>query len=529
MRSSPRPLLLGFLLVTLVIGMACPHAWADTYADWRGRVFSTAEQANSAISGEGASPAGDGIANLTKYALNLDPHQDGSASLPRVTSDGTYLLLTYRVPPYATSDLHVVPEVSPDLRGWHRGVNAIGVYTTDYLPDGTTLRTVYALSPQNANPRLFLRLQILEGNVLPAYWQMQYFGHTGVDPLADADGDRISNFDEFLADTDPNDVYSPNPVLAIIGGNNQGGAVNQFVPAPLTVRVTNIHGLALLNVPVRFAVSGGGGQLSLTNDGQGLVATVDTRTNASGQAQVYYRQGASAPVTSTIIAQAVNQGRISGQVAFTESTANPPVITLLSPADGSTSSTSQVAVSIQVASDVPLDEVRINSILVQPADNAGHYQQNLTLPEGPQTVTLRARSTFGLVTFGQFTVTVAALPPDIAILQPADNQAFETANVLVKARADTNQGTVTINGVSATRSGYVYAAWLRLTATGFNTLTATLTDPAGRQTSNSVTVLFSPPPDYDPRDDPPPDDPNPFPPATITLDSPVDGLVITTQ
>ena len=37
---------------------------AGTYADWKASVFSATEQANPSISGEGASPAGDGISNL---------------------------------------------------------------------------------------------------------------------------------------------------------------------------------------------------------------------------------------------------------------------------------------------------------------------------------------------------------------------------------------------------------------------------------------------------------------------------------
>ena len=45
-------------------------------------------------------------------------------------------------------------------------------------------------------------------NSLPVDWELSYFGHTGVDPLADPDGDGMDNFAEFRAGTDPNDGLS---------------------------------------------------------------------------------------------------------------------------------------------------------------------------------------------------------------------------------------------------------------------------------------------------------------------------------
>ena len=42
-----------------------------------------------------------------------------------------------------------------------------------------------------------------DGNGLPDLWQMHYFGHLGVDPNADPDGDGLSNLQEYLHYTDP--------------------------------------------------------------------------------------------------------------------------------------------------------------------------------------------------------------------------------------------------------------------------------------------------------------------------------------
>ena len=107
--SRPLKLLMVILSACLVLARS---ASADTYADWKARFFSAQEQANPAISGEQANPAGDGITNLTKYALALDPHQNSVTRLPKLTSSGGYLFLTYRAA-YDTGDLHVFPEVSP--------------------------------------------------------------------------------------------------------------------------------------------------------------------------------------------------------------------------------------------------------------------------------------------------------------------------------------------------------------------------------------------------------------------------------
>jgi hypothetical protein len=46
------------------------------------------------------------------------------------------------------------------------------------------------------------------GSGLPDAWQMKYFGHTGVSPSADADGDGYTNLQEYLAGSDPTNANS---------------------------------------------------------------------------------------------------------------------------------------------------------------------------------------------------------------------------------------------------------------------------------------------------------------------------------
>jgi GH25 family lysozyme M1 (1,4-beta-N-acetylmuramidase) len=55
----------------------------------------------------------------------------------------------------------------------------------------------------------------IDGNGLPDAWELQYFGHIGVDLDADADGDGVSNFREYLAGTNPTNAASVFRILGV--------------------------------------------------------------------------------------------------------------------------------------------------------------------------------------------------------------------------------------------------------------------------------------------------------------------------
>ena len=136
------------------------------YDTWQSLVFSPSQLADPAISGDSASPAHDGISNLMKYALNLDPWVKGLSGLPVKSmtpiSGSNYLTLAY-TKVIAATDLNYTVQTSTDLKTWNYGAS----YTTEVSalnnPDGVTQTvTVRSLLPSGGGtPKQFIRLQVI--------------------------------------------------------------------------------------------------------------------------------------------------------------------------------------------------------------------------------------------------------------------------------------------------------------------------------------------------------------------------------
>jgi len=129
------------------------------YENWREGKFTAAELLNAAISGDSGQPAHDGIANLLKYALGLDPKSPATARLPtigRLPLNGkTYLTLTF-TKQRALTDISYAVQISGDLLNWQSGP-----LTTARIDDGTTDTATYRdlTAIQDASPR-FIRLNV---------------------------------------------------------------------------------------------------------------------------------------------------------------------------------------------------------------------------------------------------------------------------------------------------------------------------------------------------------------------------------
>jgi C1A family cysteine protease len=122
---------------------------------WRMSMFGA--QANVAsVAGDTANPTGDGIQNLMKYALGLDPMHVSVSGLPTQATVSGHLTLTYRRVKAAV-DITCAAQVCGDLSTWTNS----GV-TEQILTDDGTYQTVTATDPQPATGQRFIRLKVTQ-------------------------------------------------------------------------------------------------------------------------------------------------------------------------------------------------------------------------------------------------------------------------------------------------------------------------------------------------------------------------------
>ncbi|MBN8459804.1 MAG: IPT/TIG domain-containing protein, partial [Verrucomicrobia bacterium] len=128
-----------------------------TFINWCTEKFSSEELTDPAISGDQADPARDGIGNLMKYALGLEPKVCGTADLPYPDKDGGYLTLTYRQNKQA-ADLTFTVESGESLGGgsWLPATTELSrTDEGDYW-----LVTVQDNTPITNSPHRFMRLKV---------------------------------------------------------------------------------------------------------------------------------------------------------------------------------------------------------------------------------------------------------------------------------------------------------------------------------------------------------------------------------
>ena len=130
----------------------------SSYGVWKSSVFTNpADVANPAVSGELATPAHDGITNLMKYALGLDPMACGNGGLPSASPQGGYLTLTYRKNKQAADVTYTVQATDSLTSGaWLPATMVLG-----QSDEGTYWNiTVRDTVPLGQHPHRFMRLQV---------------------------------------------------------------------------------------------------------------------------------------------------------------------------------------------------------------------------------------------------------------------------------------------------------------------------------------------------------------------------------
>ncbi|MCX6875774.1 MAG: choice-of-anchor D domain-containing protein [Verrucomicrobia bacterium] len=120
---------------------------------WQSASFG-ASAGNALIAGPLANPSKDGVSNLLKYALGLDPNLASRAGMPTLGRNAGALTLTY-TKVLAATDLIYTVEWSTDLLTW----SPAGV-TEEVLSSNATTRQIRAAVPVAAATSKFLRLNV---------------------------------------------------------------------------------------------------------------------------------------------------------------------------------------------------------------------------------------------------------------------------------------------------------------------------------------------------------------------------------
>ena len=103
---------------------------------WRNTMFG-ANAGNPAIAGNGASPAGDGVGNLVKYALGMNPNAPSVAGLPATTVTGGHLVMKFTRNTSAT-DVSLLVQASNDLSAWTT-IATLASGSTTWTTQGSTV------------------------------------------------------------------------------------------------------------------------------------------------------------------------------------------------------------------------------------------------------------------------------------------------------------------------------------------------------------------------------------------------------
>jgi hypothetical protein len=133
-----------------------------TFSAWELEEFGSVFAAESAQAADTADPAGDGITNLMKYALGLNPFVQGVANLPAVAVENiggtSYLTLTFVCPNPQPTDITYNVETTTDLSGSWTPAEMVSGYPVD---NGNGTETVKEQSVQpETSLNEFIRLRV---------------------------------------------------------------------------------------------------------------------------------------------------------------------------------------------------------------------------------------------------------------------------------------------------------------------------------------------------------------------------------
>jgi hypothetical protein len=389
-----------------------------------------------------------------------------------------------------TNQVYAIWGTSDLLAGWN--------VETEVWP--TNAEVMPFIVPTLERQNLFVRAQDWtgvdsDGDGIPDWWEWEQFGNLSQTGSGDADGDGVSNLQEYLNGTDPNQNIN----FTVRLGNQH-------------FNTTNASGsyLVLNGVPSYEAVLAGTDDLdsAVWSNYDGIVHLPLGSTN--GAYQVWLGLKGHAPNASPIW---------MGTTVYLDRAA--PVLVITNPTN---SVVAQPYLQLQGYSDKPLAAVSfdVTNALGVLTNQAGYVTQHtldtntleftsdyfqcydILLTNGINTITLRATDPAGNLTTTNFTVTLdyaSATNPVIKLYWPQDGTKIigssfnwrgwvddATATVIAQI-VDTNGVTNLVQGL-VERDGKFWAQNLPL-ASGTNYLTLSVTNTAGLLSETNIMVVKS--------------------------------------
>lgn len=299
--------------------------------------------------------------------------------------------------------------------------------------------------------------------------------------------------------------------IQVIGSNNFNQQVTE-VDVPVTLQGSNT-----LTVEVRGRP---GGLLTIEiigvdNDPPTIQATVSPAPNAAGwnntNVTVTFICGdatspvASCPAPKTVISEGANQvisgtaTDAAGNSASTSVTLNidktPPVISITSPANGATVSSSSISVSGVVSDGLSgIAAVTCDGILA-PVQN-GSFSCSVTLTSGANTITTQAIDIAGNISSFTENVTFSIPPPVISSFSPHSARAGGLSFTLTLNGANFSPSSIVEWNGSSRATTFVSGSQLQATILATDlvspgTVTVTVVNPSPGGSSNSVTFTIA--------------------------------------